>query len=410
MASNIQRRPNASDHITAASEIIGGNEELVVEILQRLPAKSLIRLKSVSKTWLSLISSRRFSLLLWQQQNRRRRHPKISGLFCSCGYVGEIDYIPTMDSENKKSLTQFPDFSSGESGEWHTKIIDSCSGLLLICCLCLAKPGYDSYHVYNPTTKQFSTLPRPFPQSCLTRSLNLAFDPLKSLHYKVVLLQSQNKVETSLYIYSSETNAWSSPFADPFSELDRDVDGVYCNGSIHWISLRPNEASFYFDVDKEILCPMPSPQCPGRCMHQHFGESRGHLHFLSYHPNAGFKVSVSEMERDYSKWSLKYRVNLEVMVDFVSRDMIVQGALSVISLIHGEYGDCLAFHGEKKKEKKDLFLLLFLGANMIISYNIKDNTFKKLHDVVPGPHSNADELLGLLSCHVHPYIETLFPV
>ncbi|XP_059670937.1 F-box protein At5g07610-like [Cornus florida] len=175
---------------TAAVEIIGSNKDLAVEILQHLPAKSLIRFKSVSKAWHSLISTPRFSLLLWQSHH----HPKVSGLFFNTRPRTEtIKYIPLPHSdlrnqcdittvvhggEENNSPPLFPDMS--------TTITHSCNGFLLYFTNqqhfgSSSWKSY-SYHVYNPTTKQFATLPWPF--TCtfpfLDDFLYLVFDPLKS--------------------------------------------------------------------------------------------------------------------------------------------------------------------------------------------------------------------------------------
>ncbi|XP_059638704.1 F-box protein At5g07610-like [Cornus florida] len=411
MASTIKRCGNAqipSDQISsstsAAAEIICGNNDLVSEILQRLPPKSLIRFKSVSKTWLSLISSHTFSLL-WQRY-RQSHHPKISGFFLTCTFRTEIDYIPLTDIDDgqNRSLARFPNMFFQCNNR--TTIMHSCNGFLLCC---LTKLLLRSFHVYNPTTEQFSTLPWPFSFNhfLLLDPLYLAFDPLKSHHYKVVLLQRlhKNQVGDDLYqihIYSSETNAWRPFGADLLSETAMDFkNGVYCNGSIHWISFGAEEASIYFDVDQERLCSMPSSpiwKAPSRYLH--FGESRGRLHLAGPNINHDliFNVHVYEMERDYSKWSLKYRVDLNTIACFLSPEIIDHYAVCTLSLIREE------------DEGDDVHLVLFIGTTVIISYNIKDNTFKKLHDVAPYRGSSSREVLALNSGRVYPYIETVFSV
>ncbi|XP_059669508.1 F-box protein At5g07610-like [Cornus florida] len=301
----------------AAAEIIGGNEDLVAEILQRLPPKSLIRFKSVSKTWLFLISSDRFSLLHWQHQHPQFHDPKISGLFfTSRSGSGFIEFIPLIFSatinggeENKSLALLTADMNTDKIVE------DSCNGFLLICCT----SRKIKYHVYNPTTKQFSTIPWTFFRVFTFPGdrVYLVFEPSKSLHYKFVLLQSKlygGAYLCQMRIYSSETKAWSSPpnICDqhPF-QVPRCVDlanGVYCNGSIHWISFSPLETSIYFDVDQQRFCPMPSPPCRIDVFKfWHFGKSWGHLHCINYHDATGLNVDVYEMESDYSKWTLKYR-------------------------------------------------------------------------------------------------------
>ncbi|XP_059669504.1 F-box protein At5g07610-like [Cornus florida] len=421
---NVQRPSRAVQISVAAAKIIVGNADLVMEILKRLPVKSLFRFRSVSKTWLFLISSHRFSLLHWLHQQPPQFHdPKISGLFfTSRSGSGLIKFIPLIYSDLKNSTTitinggdennplaQFTDVNTS------TTVDSSCNGFLLICCqtkLYTYSGPRRSFHVYNPTTKQFSTLPWPFSQAFTFPGENvfLVFDPLKSLHYKVVLLQSKlhrSSLLCQLHIYSSETNAWSSPpnIGDQHSfrvSLRVNLNnGVYCNGSIHWISYSQLENSIYFDVDEERFCSMPSPPFLITVYRfWHFGKSRGHLHFINYYDDNGFNVNVFEMESDYSKWTLKYRVDLNAMVvDLASKEEMVvcDDTVSVLRLIHGE-------------DEGDVFLVLFVGTNMIISYNIKDNIFKKLADVGRHPVSSSRGLSWFKDSSVYRYIETIFPV
>ncbi|XP_059669461.1 F-box protein At5g07610-like [Cornus florida] len=427
---NAQRPSSAQISVTVAAAVeIVSNADLVAEILRRLPVKSLLRFRSVSKPWLFLISSRRFSLLhLLQQQHPHFHDPKISGLFLSNRYLPEvIRYIPLIHTDLKKNRCNssttinndgdvnkslallFPDTNTTTNT---TIIEDSCYGLLLICCE-TKQSNYTgrSYHVFNPATKQFSTLPWPFTHNDAYPSdyLYLVFDPLKSLHYKVVLLQNSlkcNGYSCQVQIYSSETHAWRGPhlnIGDVSFTVKLDC-GVYWNGSIHWISFcpLPQDTSLYFDVDQERFCPMPSPPYQlDAFKFFHFGESRGHLHLIDYNNGTGFNFNIYEMESDYSKWSLKYRVSLN-LVDIASKELMVvrPDTVRVLRLNYGE-------------DDGDVFLVLFVDATMIISYNIRDNTFKKLDDVACHPVSSfCDPNYSFCdrSWRVHGHIENVFPV
>ncbi|XP_059670830.1 F-box protein At5g07610-like [Cornus florida] len=421
---------------TAADEIIGGNEELAVEILQYLPAKSLIRFKSVSKAWLSFISTPRFSLL-WQSHH----HPKVSGLFFNPLFRTEtIKYVSLTHSDDLRNQCDIATVING-GGEnnspplfphdIYARIIDSRNGFLLVSFNKTQSCSIDwrrSYHVYNPTTKQFSTLPWPFPvtfTSSIGDNVYLIFDPLKSLHYKVVLVQASEHGSACLiqiHIYSSETNDWRrSPLDDdiddfhPFPKsLNKSLNsvnlnkGVYWNGSIHWCSYDKEKTSLYFDVDQERFRPMPSPP-----YNAYFGESGGHLHnIINFDCRGSFHVNVSEMESDYSKWTTKYVVclNARMVVPLALEDQMkmVVSNNTTLTLIHGE-------------DEEDVFLVLIVLTKMnymIISYNIKENTLKKLGDV-PRHHVTSwndggswrrDGCSWTPCPRIHRYIETLFPV
>ncbi|XP_059670823.1 F-box protein At5g07610-like [Cornus florida] len=415
---------------TAAAEIIGGNEELAVEILQYLSAKSLIRFKSVSKAWLSFVSTPRFSLL-WQSHH----HPKVSGIFFNPRSRTEtIKYVPLTRSNDLRNQCDIATVING-GGEnnsppffMYARIIDSRNGFLLVFFNKKQSSSSEwsrSYHVYNPTTKQFSTLPWPFPATFagfIADHVYLVFDPLKSLHHKVVLVQASepgSACSIQIHIYSSETNDWRrSPLDDdigdhfhPFPKsLYKSLNslnlngGVCCNGSIHWLSYHPEKTSLYFDVDQERFRPMPSPPYNGAGFKfGHFGEFGGHLHYITFY--RGFKVNISKIESDYSKWTTTTMV---VDLALEEKKMVVRNN-TMLSLIHGE-------------DEGDVFLVRAVRTEMnymIISYNIKENTFRKLGDVprrhvtswYDGPVSSSYDG-GPWPTHrcIHGYIETLFPV
>ncbi|XP_039797866.1 putative F-box protein At4g09190 [Panicum virgatum] len=98
-------------------------DDLVVEILSRLPAKSLCRFKCVSRSWRALIFSDRFSFA-----------QTLSGFFF--GSRRDIAGLPPPLPGVDTALSFLPP-SGGE-----IELLDSCNGLLLL--LCSREPGSSS--------------------------------------------------------------------------------------------------------------------------------------------------------------------------------------------------------------------------------------------------------------------------
>ncbi|XP_059669336.1 F-box protein At5g07610-like [Cornus florida] len=281
-------------HPSPADEV-ASNDDLLVEILIHPPTKSLLRFKSVSKRWLALITSPHLS-------HRRYPHPCApSGLFllplcgsslrhldlhpCTCSglpphpfnhHIPEVELILSDSHENLtdspfRALTCFP-------GLLGVRILDSCNGL--ICCSCVV-----CEEDYNPTTKQFITLPEP--GQGVRRNfdgLSLAFDPSKSPHYKVVCVWSivlLNHEHFQIEIYSSETKFWRKS-GELFTAYDTNFHGgVYWNGAINWVSFSGD--SLYFNVDNDRLRTMAMlPIRDGQYERpfRYFRESHDHLHFI----------------------------------------------------------------------------------------------------------------------------------
>ncbi|CAA2968024.1 Hypothetical predicted protein [Olea europaea subsp. europaea] len=182
--------------------------------------------------------------------------------------------------------------------------------------------------MYNRTTKHFTKLPKREKQTGIIKNLhgvNLAFDPPKTPHYKVI------------EVYSSETGSWKVSSQPVTAEANFDK-GVYWNGLIHWIG---RFESLYFIIDEEslITLPMlPSQMVVRRRSNYYIEESCGHLNFIETFDQQ-IQFNVYEMKRDYSEWFVKYQ-------------------------------------GEKDK---DSFLVLQIPGKTI-RYNLVYKTFDELHD------------------------------
>ncbi|WCJ34680.1 F-box family protein [Euphorbia peplus] len=369
------------------AEIVGRNNDLLTDIMLRLPAKPLVRFKSVSKQWLSLISSSQFSSL----HTRRNPNFTISGLIYRSS-PSKITLLPLSSSSSSSRLDSFNTHG--------IKILQSCNGLLL-CCSSTPDTGVlISYYISNPTTNQLFTLPSCSSSSFAIFTFNLAFDPSKSTHYKVICLRStaSSLFHNQILIYESQTGAWRLS-GSPFRTFDVDLDnGVFWNGSVHWIS-RAQSTTLRFDVCREQLGRFPDVPSVDRMMRtkcRYFGESCGHLYVIEAYESTQFKVL--EMNRDYSSWSVRFNVDLGVVInefpemvsDFWGRSCYDFRVLSVVD--------------EENEEESSSILLRIPGK--VVSYNVKSNAFRIVNDFEGGSSYSFE--FGLL--HVYPYIETLAPV
>ncbi|GJS00945.1 hypothetical protein Tco_0317453 [Tanacetum coccineum] len=91
----------------------------------------------------------------------------------------------------------------------HVRILQSCNGLLL----CTSSTWPVFYYVYNLSTNLFKRLLQPnysHDDSCFYSNgvFRMAFDPRKSLYYKVVQAGRASD-DTQIQIYSLETMNWS---------------------------------------------------------------------------------------------------------------------------------------------------------------------------------------------------------
>ncbi|THG11016.1 hypothetical protein TEA_028832 [Camellia sinensis var. sinensis] len=375
-ASTAKRNPNPS-----SSETVANNDDLLNQILLYLPIRSLLRFKSVSKHWLSLITNPHFLHLRTTHPN-----PRPSGLFLyrySHQIHPDFDFLSLLNYESPskppfKALTFVHDPSD-------LRILQSCNGLLLCRGLHL--------YIYNPTTSQFATLPQPprrvlTPLRCFTTfyAYNLAFDPSKSPHYKVVSVNFSCGLPDhyELEIYSSETGLWS-PSGDPFTGDVSFNLGVFWNGALHWISTSGGD-SLYFNVDKERLETMPMPPIPDGWEERrlrYFRESRDHLHLIEIYGPHTTQFNVYEMERDYCGWFVKYRVDIDAIPNAFPE--MIHSSLDPSDLYYYQFVILDLIREENDEES---FLVLHIPGK-VIRYNFRDKSFRELFDVPRCPDNEC---------------------
>ncbi|XP_076883785.1 F-box protein At5g07610-like [Bidens hawaiensis] len=355
----------STDQQSLSGAIVGSSDDLLTEILVRLPVASVLRFKSVSKHWRLLLSHRQFT---------HRYDKQFSN---SPGIFAHNIYVP-FDVNNQSP----PPFTSTDSRLNNTacrdRIGQSCNGLLN-CSGHWGNNGRLEYYVFNPTTKQLSFIP-PVPGGQVGyRRMALAFHQTDCVHYKVVciLVLEPREDRFQVQIYSSETSEWKISIESFFAHKLGFRGPVYWNGAVHWAPF--HDKQLYFKIDDEQLQTLPLPEgvmC-SEVWTMYFGESRGHLHLILHtekpdilNPEEnGLRLSVYEMLRDHKGWFVKYQVELDElpdaypwMFDFESRFQS-----KVIDLVRGQ--------------EEDTFMVLKVGEKIITRYLLSPETSMKIYHV-----------------------------
>ncbi|GJS71567.1 hypothetical protein Tco_0704408 [Tanacetum coccineum] len=172
---------------SAQPHMVFTNDDLLTEILIRLPILCIHLFITVSKQWLQILTSPDFT-------DRRRKIPNLdppAGIFANhrkrlfkCEFVSLDPILESRKSAMDNSLT----LGFNEEAD-HVKILQSCNGSLL----CSGSGSSTFYYAYNPSTNLFKRLPQPensHDDSILhaTGVFRMAFDPTKSCDYKVLTL------------------------------------------------------------------------------------------------------------------------------------------------------------------------------------------------------------------------------
>ncbi|KAB2053719.1 hypothetical protein ES319_A12G206900v1, partial [Gossypium barbadense] len=340
-----------SNSYTESNELIGYNDDILINVLIRLPGNPYF------SRCLNQIPM--FPSAIFLQMQLSLNKPKYHFL--------SLDRNPVREP-SVQSFT-FVDDPAG------IRILQSCNGLLLCCSNNRLGEYNRNYYIYNPTTHQYTTLPKPDNR---TQSPNtifgviLAFDPLKSVHYRVIFVRSS---ETSphlyqLEMYSSETHQWS--FSSEISKVNNFSQGVYCCGGIHW---RNNSGSFLrFDVHQERFQEIPMPKIPDDWDQQtkcrYFGEW------------STSQFNVYEMKNNFSGWFVKYQVDLNALIS--ANPKMTQSNCHAL-----EHWDYYAFRvlaivvGEGSGQGSSSPFMVLHVPGKVITYSFKDKTSTLLHDFAP---------------------------
>ncbi|OIV90095.1 hypothetical protein TanjilG_01549 [Lupinus angustifolius] len=168
---------------SSMATVVASVESLVSEILLRLPVKSLLRFKCVSKQWLALISEPKFC------------HSHTLRLYRTCRVFPSALLLALISSKTcpiiplkTKNISDSSDFHKVEVPKG--TVIQSCNGLLLIERSPSKNLSEHEYLICNPTTNK--SVPVIFPTkqfSSSVISLFICFEPLKSPYYKLVAVR-----------------------------------------------------------------------------------------------------------------------------------------------------------------------------------------------------------------------------
>lgn len=201
-------------------------EELITAILVRLPVKSLLQFKCVSKEWFALISSTHFvktHLSISAKDCTRHRLMleigKHHGLLRHCS-VSSLFYDSVTDAFDLDYPIKDPQ-----------RIVGSVNGLI---CYRIASNGFV---LWNPSTRKFNQVPDPMPTKTADYSFSYGFGYDEVLDdYKVVAIFIEiSKCYCDAKIYSLNSDSWRT--LDDFQrKMVRGSSGKLVNGKLHWLT------------------------------------------------------------------------------------------------------------------------------------------------------------------------------
>ncbi|XP_009780933.1 F-box protein At5g07610-like [Nicotiana sylvestris] len=392
----------SADFPASVTEITG-NADLLTEILLRIPPKSLLRSQTVCKYWYSLISSQSFRRL---QCRRKHSSRKVDGL-CFCWWVygnDHLEFIP-FNGMPKKQMSMIPLAFKNLATCTTSKLqsLHSCNGLF--CINFNLGVANQVYYVYNPSTNQHRLIPLPDMRKNNTFEvmvMNMAFDPMVSDTYRIVCVMKSNGVY-EFSVYSSESGVWE----DSKEILDIKqyslARGVFMNGCMHWVS---EGGSFLrFDLDSLCFKTMPSTVIPNGLLKRnirYFGQSGGHLHLIEVQGFSSMSFEVLELESDYSRWFVKYRVDLSAL--HTAYPLMLSEELDLLDVNRRTCNIVSVIVDDKEQTSRFLVSM----PEVIIEYDARRMTIKEVADLGTAKIPVMWEDVSVFEWYdTHQYVETM---
>lgn len=210
-------------------------QDIIRDILLRLPVESLARCKCVSKPWHELICDPHFVKTYLKQGFHD--HKLIITSPPNSLYSINLSKQPLSNIED-----EIPIKLNFEHPNHWLRVLTSCDGLLLLV--------YDdnTMVLLNPTTLEFKKLPDKSSNMSKCRTIyGIGFDASTN-DYKIVTItfpdvenvennDPENCPEMLVQVYTIRHNCWKQIQNSPFNHSDSwPCSGVFLNGSIHWLA------------------------------------------------------------------------------------------------------------------------------------------------------------------------------
>ncbi|VVB03229.1 unnamed protein product [Arabis nemorensis] len=265
--------------------------DLLEEIFIGLPLKSIIRFKTVSKQWRSILESEMF---VERRMSLKKSHQKILAAYnCDCGKRPRL--LPDSRSEGDEEIV-FLHCNGTQQASMMT-----CDGFV-----CFPEP--DCVNVLNPLTRQLRT----FRSSRGTRSGNwvMGFGRDKvNGSYKVVRMCFE---EEGYHVLDVECGKWRKLSRPPY-KVNVGKKSVCVNGSIYWLKLGWG----YFNILALNLHTREfhNVSVPDTWVTQetHLVNLEERLAIAKTRTGAEWKLEIWSMDAEEEIWSNTYSISLDCL-------------------------------------------------------------------------------------------------
>ncbi|KAG6640184.1 F-box protein CPR1-like [Carya illinoinensis] len=250
-------------------------EDVLTDILLRLPVKSLVRFRFVCKPWYALLKNPDF-MTIHLNLKVKANHG------CHLLLVNSQEQNHTFSLISNKTLDVAAKIDAPQGVKFGI-IVGSCNGLV-----CLSQGSV--ILLWNPATREHKILPTPCIDPTFPNLLIMKISVGFGFHlddYKVVRivyfrgLQDGNPVHARVELFSTSTGSWRMINAIVPCNIEQRRCGVILKGVPYWLGFGPfwpntifgpgeprrDEFVLSFDMGKEVfgLVGVPDPDAKGSC-------------------------------------------------------------------------------------------------------------------------------------------------
>ncbi|KAI9112556.1 hypothetical protein K1719_016479 [Acacia pycnantha] len=326
-------------------------KEIMENILRRLPVKSLIRYKSVAKSWRTQITNPSFIARKFEFYDSVTENSRLRLIL---GWDEKPCISLISDQEPIDVEVPLPE-KDDVSFIW---VYGQCNGIFCLYAVYGGdKAGRFSLILWNPGTREVKVLPAPHNHS---KGIIFGFgiDPVTK-DYKVVQLGNlafEGRKQILVEVYSLSTDSWRTlDSVVPAHLLGFPRCRAYLNGFYHWIIVGYNDRGIlFFDFGKDLFGRIQLPPEIDHVFDSFVAVIDEKLACVVAPYNIvyrGFKIWVMNEYGVDSSWSKKFCV-------------------APLSL---EFGHFLGFWGDDE--------ILVDDVSQLVSYNLKNMQIRKFDEI-----------------------------
>ncbi|OIT35190.1 f-boxkelch-repeat protein [Nicotiana attenuata] len=290
--------------------------EIIIDILSRLPVKTLLQFRCVCKAWRKLISKPKFIATHFLHSSSLQPSTGSLPLLLHARHLESSDHLLSLINLSPESSSvveldnPYPFFLH------NILVAGSCNGIV---CLFQAPLG-DAIVLWNPAMRQSRNVPLSKSQPIIGThsfvSIGFAYDSQKN-DFLVLSLKSfgpETMIADEVEMYSTKSCSWERVPNEMGFRVVRLSCNLIIKGVPYWSALLddPYGVLVYFDVSKRVLDKLPMPRVRLE-IQGHLVNLEDSLGILLWDKTDKYNVEIWVMD-DEDGWTKK--CNVEMLFGF----------------------------------------------------------------------------------------------